>query len=192
MCQEGYVLYSDFRFHKETTHEPKKPCKHCHQSFSSTRSLRVHLETHKVGKKNKRRIQACPICKESTNNLKRHYTQCHTDAREFTCEFCGKSFKEKPSLDFHIMVHKGIRPHICEVCGHGCLTKQHLVVHSRKHTGEKPYECEICNKGFTRRGGLVNHFRIHSGEKPFACKHCGQAFTRKRYLKAHCEFKHKD
>lgn len=184
-CQLGFVILSDYKFHRETEHEPPKPCRVCHKLFPSSRQLKQHKLEHHRSTKASRTMKPCPLCNESVGNLKRHHEHCHTDTKQYTCEICGKSFKQKPTLKLHLMVHQDDRRHMCEYCGHVFLTNNHLVVHTRTHTGDKPYQCEVCQDRFGTRGSLVNHFRIHSGEKPFVCEHCGDSFARKKYLMSH-------
>ena len=53
----------------------------------------------------------------------------HTDAVQFSCEFCEKAF----------------------------ISNSKLIAHRRIHTGERPFLCEICQKSFYSCSELLKH-----------------------------------
>ena len=77
--------------------------------------------------------------------------------KRFQCEHCGKSYKQKSSLN----------------------------THRRIHTGEMPFKCEDCGKRFKQQVNLTYHKRIHSNEQPFECEDCGKRFRFAKYLSNH-------
>ncbi|XP_066254722.1 zinc finger protein 658B-like isoform X33 [Euwallacea similis] len=182
LCSEGFVLAADFRFHKESIHQPKKSCRFCQKLFPSSRDLKIHMSKHlKSG-----HTQQCPVCNEFCWNLKMHMRMNHSEEdKTWTCEICEKEFKIKHSYNLHMKIHYDMKNFTCEICGKRFLTRHHLKVHTRTHTGEKPHECEVCGVRFAYRGTLIEHFTIHSGEKPFRCEHCGKNFSRRKYLVSH-------
>jgi len=79
----------------------------------------------------------CTQCFKTFNrpaDLRRHVNSIHTDApRNFVCEICGDSFKQKWHLNSHL---QGI------------------------HSGKKPYECPTCQFPFARKSDMSKHVRV--------------------------------
>ena len=78
------------------------------------------------------------------------------------CETCGKVLK-KMSMFQHRQLHRGIKNHECEFCGKKFTQKTTLNVHRRIHTGEKPYNCIYCGKAFSSNSGVFQHSKICTG-----------------------------
>uniref|UniRef100_A0A3B3YHE4 C2H2-type domain-containing protein n=1 Tax=Poecilia mexicana TaxID=48701 RepID=A0A3B3YHE4_9TELE len=101
----------------------------------------------------------------------------------FDCDFCGKSFSLKSSLNNHVKIHTGEKS--CDFCGKTFNSSSDLKKHMRVHTGEKPFCCEDCGKRFSLSASLNRHRRVHTEEKPFGCDVCGKRFTVSSYLEKH-------
>jgi uncharacterized Zn-finger protein len=86
--------------------------------------------------------------------------------RKFTCEECGKLYKQKSHLKVHRRTHQGVRPFCCklESCGKTFVTNSALRAHERVHSGERPYLCvfEGCGRMFSTNSNLRRHERTHS------------------------------
>ena len=78
------------------------------------------------------------------------------------CETCGKVLK-KMSMFQHRQVHLGIKKHECDYCGKKFTQKATLNVHRRIHTGEKPYSCLYCGKAFSSNSGVLQHSQKCTG-----------------------------
>uniref|UniRef100_A0A3Q4IC28 C2H2-type domain-containing protein n=1 Tax=Neolamprologus brichardi TaxID=32507 RepID=A0A3Q4IC28_NEOBR len=114
-------------------------------------------------------------------------TSLQTEAKQYKCEICAKSFGLKEQLEIHCKehIHSNERPHICLVCKKAFIYKGSLKAHMRMHTGEKPYSCSQCGRSFKHKCHLNDHVRSHSGIKQFVCSICGRACARQTQLKAH-------
>ncbi|XP_052283920.1 zinc finger protein with KRAB and SCAN domains 1-like [Dreissena polymorpha] len=74
------------------------------------------------------------------------------------CNICGKVLKGT-SMFTHKQAHLGIRNYSCNYCGKSFTQKGPLITHERVHTGEKPYTCGACGKCFSAHSGLYQHKR---------------------------------
>ncbi|XP_015257321.1 PREDICTED: gastrula zinc finger protein XlCGF57.1-like [Cyprinodon variegatus] len=136
-----------------------------------------------VGKRN----FSCDECGKKFRDqfsLKSHI-RVHTGEQPFVCDVCGKRFKHQHDVKKHMKVHSEEQPFVCEVCGKRFKHQHNLKTHMRIHTGEKPYICNICGKAARHQNNLRTHMIVHGGEQPFSCDICGKKFNRQTNLKAH-------
>ncbi|GBM97411.1 hypothetical protein AVEN_260344-1 [Araneus ventricosus] len=70
-------------------------------------------------------------------------------------------------LKNHMIIHKGVKEYKCDVCEKSFRQKGHLQKHVFTHTGDKPHECIICGKKFSqiKTAGWVNPNRFKIGIK---------------------------
>ncbi|GJQ79047.1 hypothetical protein Trydic_g206 [Trypoxylus dichotomus] len=154
-----YLVYHQINYHTVSTVDPKSQnkCAICDKTFIRKRILKAHMKTHEQDK----------------------------SVRSHLCEWCGKSFRDKTSLNGHIMSHTGNKPHKCSYCEKSFARKGFLVLHERIHSGEKPYTCDQCGKSFNQPTALKRHIRCHTGERPYVCEACGATFTSRTILNKH-------
>lgn len=192
-CKKGYndvVMYKEH----ENSHvfKQKISCVVCQKEFGYTRYLVAHQKQfHTVFTADPKMQNQCEICKKgfiAKRALDKHVAGAHKktiDRYVHLCEWCGKSFKDKHSLNAHTTYHTGNKPHKCSYCDKTFAKKGSLVMHERIHNGEKPYVCHHCGKAFNQPTALKRHIRSHTGEKPYACGKCGVSFTSKMSLNKH-------
>ena len=107
----------------------------------------------------------CKVACNSKTHLIYHEDMMHNQGKKMICRFCEREFPRKASGFFleHLRKHTGERPEICSHCGKSFKQKKSLQNHERLHTGEKPYKCESCFAAFTQRSGLVSHQKSRNG-----------------------------
>lgn len=76
--------------------------------------------------------------------MQSHKRATHYNDKRYKCDDCGKGFKRRRLLDYHIKAaHTGERPYKCDICTATFVYPEHFKKHMRIHTGEKPYLCEV-------------------------------------------------
>ncbi|XP_026791069.3 gastrula zinc finger protein XlCGF26.1 [Pangasianodon hypophthalmus] len=108
---------------------------------------------------------SCTYCDQTFTELPQLASHVQTHMALFTCEICGKSFKQKGTLKTHMIVHQKERPFGCGYCKKRFKLKSHLKEHERIHTGEKPFSCPVCRMCFTRSNPMKIHLRNHHREQ---------------------------
>ncbi|XP_070546148.1 zinc finger protein 320-like isoform X1 [Ptychodera flava] len=126
------------------------------------------------------------------------------DDKPYTCEKCGKGYKQQQGLSLHMSLGVCVRQK-CKYCGLEFLLKdwqKHMVdSHAEeipvfpcnycdrtfincatrsnhilsKHSNDV-FECDVCKRVFSYRSALTKHKRIHS-ERKFDCRYCDMKFT---------------
>lgn len=187
----------------------------------------------------------CTICKrtfEDVSTLKRHRVTCcrvlsaaaadrkssKTEERkkraaaQYACDQCGRVFKQRTTLNSHVLTHSGERPlecrvagcdkrftqhstrlfherthsdemaHMCHVCGRRFKHPVGVYLHMSVHTGRRPHCCSSCPMTFRRSCDLRRHSLVHSEERPFSCTHCQKCFRAKKTLDRHVLSLHSD
>ena len=206
------------------------PC--CPNKFSSIFDLRMHLSID-----NHKNFKAQLFALSLMNSIKRDIhgskqSQKQSDSKEntiisqdqkfdinlhqkrFVCNECGKQFKHKKTLIYHIKrknsiydyscskcdfkaikicdlkihqvkTHTKLFPYICSKCGEGFLSQCYLKDHTAQHSGEKRFECNFCEKKFQSKSNYKRHSRIHFNIKPYECTMCSKKFYRHSSLCVH-------
>ncbi|XP_032378877.1 zinc finger protein 569 [Etheostoma spectabile] len=172
-------------------HSDPQLCTHnSHETESKSQKGGKHGgsgSTSKAEPKPKRRRRKSSSHNNNVNNPNLSKIQHMTEKgkKSFTCETCGKDYKQRYSFLTHMRIHTGEKPYSCKTCGKDFRHHGNLMTHMRTHTGERPYSCETCGKMFKFHGDLTVHMRVHTGEKPYPCKNCGRAFRNNRELTIH-------
>lgn len=146
------------------------------------------LEDKKSRKKAKRcTMFSCPICAKSFKqkmSINRHMLS-HTGVKPYKCSYCSKGFIQNGDLKRHITIHTGEKNFECHLCLKQINTQKNLRYHMASHYLERPYMCRYCGKNFNIRRLLLVHESSHNAKKPWKCGKCGQKFALKSYLQGH-------
>ncbi|XP_059475296.1 GDNF-inducible zinc finger protein 1-like isoform X1 [Neocloeon triangulifer] len=161
-------------------------CGQCCEEYRSLERMICHLANCKPGP------YSCEICKNSFDNkrlLNYHKKKTHRDTLSFFCDQCNARYKNRPSLQKHLVKkHEKIVDNFeCDECPETFDKKILLTQHKeRLHNLIKNYLCQVCGEGLSNPQSLKIHVARHvNKEKKFCCEHCDARFTRKDKLVFH-------
>ena len=140
-------------------------CQLCHQSFSSTRSLRRHMLTH-TGDTG----FSCGRCGKilaSKVTLDMHLEGCGRAKRHF-CMECNRGYASKQALVAHMKAKHGPEPApadlVCPTCGRAFKIVKTMREHLAVHRGPYPCLVEGCSDGpFSLPKRLNHHMAVKHG-----------------------------
>ena len=129
------------------------------------------------------KCQMCNYTCTSVTALTNHHKNDHGVLK---CEYCGKAFSSKPSLDKHMYVHTNTMAYVCEECGHGFPFKSRMLQHKITHSTESRYQCKHrnCDKSFKNKGDLTHHEGSHD-DNWYYCAQCPYKNKDKRNRDSH-------
>uniref|UniRef100_A0A3P9DT56 C2H2-type domain-containing protein n=1 Tax=Maylandia zebra TaxID=106582 RepID=A0A3P9DT56_9CICH len=164
--------------------------------FESVETLKGHLtndpkyhnSNNQMSLQTEAKQYKCETCAKSFGLKEQLEIHCkeHAGLQKYHCNICGKALSHLRSMRRHKLTHTVERPHSCEVCGKHFRCPHVLNSHKKIHTvRERPYLCHICCKSFMSNSVLSTHMKIHSNERPHICLVCKKAFIYKGSLKAH-------
>ncbi|XP_019562281.3 zinc finger protein 37 [Aedes albopictus] len=197
LCKHDFVsrqsLYAHFKEQHSERGRPHK-CHLCEATFKRKSHLTDHVSSH-TGEVS----YACEDCGtkySKAKSLSRHRRACHmerpsntkpanrqplsTDG-QYKCNYCPKTFKHRPSLNFHIKTHNEVLPFVCILCDTRFATKKGMLVHRGKYhptpmdafkpitpsslEPKKSLQCSFCDRSFDQRNYLTQHLKfMHPNE----------------------------
>jgi len=116
-------------------------------------------------------IAVCDLCgwvrKKSNRKrtLKEHMMLKHSSERPFKCRHCSQTFKVKPNLQRHEILHDDVRKFLCQYCARSFQQKASLVCHISRHHADmmdsdanrRQFSCRFCGEKFD----ITSHVRQH-------------------------------
>ncbi|XP_060075148.1 uncharacterized protein LOC132554841 [Ylistrum balloti] len=161
-------------------------CSVCDKEFDTKRLLTKHKYYHKD------RTTACPVCEKcftGKGEMLYHLKHVHSDARNYVCQICQKSYKTNSSLREHRKQHHEGREswrHHCDYCSKIFNKRSQLIYHMKVHTGDKPFPCDHCGLTFSQKGNLYKHLQtVHIRKVEYRCELCGKGFYLKENYRLH-------
>lgn len=141
----------------------KCPYLGCTAVYGGPDGLKKHIrEHHEEAKERPCPHPGCNKVFMIDRYLQRHIKLIHTEERNYICDECGQTFKQRKHLSVHQMRHSGAKPLQCEVCGFQCRQRASLKYHMTKHKAEAELEfaCMICEKRFEKAHNLNVHMSM--------------------------------
>uniref|UniRef100_A0A182PYL4 C2H2-type domain-containing protein n=1 Tax=Anopheles epiroticus TaxID=199890 RepID=A0A182PYL4_9DIPT len=158
-------------------------CNICFQRFLTKFLLKHHQE--RPYRKRSHICGSCGLAYFTSSALKRHETVCTVVDKNYTCEECGKQFRQIITLKNHRKLHQAQKTFACSVCSKTFKQKFEITIHMVTHTGEQPFPCDQCPARFKRKQALKNHQHRHLNPRPFKCETCDEWFSNPTARKFH-------
>lgn len=159
-------------------------CEICGKILGKFSSYKYHMDLHSDVAK-----YECLECHEKfkTKNAYTGHMATHTGL--FSCDICGKSYRQAASLKSHKLSHdpSTAKPFFCSMCEKDFTQKSGLKKHLLTHTDSKMFKCmEVnCGKEFRYSSNYYVHLKSHRGEKDYECNECKKKFSSKEQVKRH-------
>ena len=123
------------------------------------------------------------------NYLNRHIKEIHPSTKDYKCNECESTFKNKTSLRQHVnTVHgKNEKNFKCNHCAYEFHRRPELEKHlNAKHFAIARYKCDFCERAFAHNGSLYSH-RVtkHLNKTLFKCELCDKSYTSNGSLTRH-------
>ncbi|XP_059607698.1 zinc finger protein 62 homolog [Phlebotomus argentipes] len=112
--------------------------------------------------------------------------------KKHICAICGKAFRHRRDIRYHITIHSKERKHKCRQCRKTFTDERRLLTHLKIHADGQLHECKLCSKTFPNVQYLRIHLKRHLGIRRHECRHCGKTFLETRSLKFHIVRFHED
>lgn len=211
-CEFCTKMFSrkDHATRHQLTHTSEKSfnCDFCDKSYTRKDKLLRHMLVHPEARpylKHARRngavgdlklqlpIFTCEFCGKKFKDkytFEKHITVIHNQELSFPCHWCEEKFSSRELLKKHGETHRNGMTYRCFECDKVLLSSKSYRRHIDSHKTESPYKCETCSKSFKRKDKLKTHSLIHLDIRPYSCDLCHVAFKRKDKYFQHCKQLH--
>ena len=131
----------------------------------------------------------CTICVITFKTFEecRDHRKTHKEGNLWKCreEDCGKTFKQRKQIVFHMQRHRGQFNHTCNICNKKFVTNTSYDIHMKVHNGEFNFRCVDCQKPFVTESSFDRHMTNVHGKSKLCCKVCGKIFNTGAKLEKH-------
>jgi len=155
----------------------------------------IRLEENKKSEDDIRAV--CDLCgwmwKKSNRrqSLKQHMMLKHSSERPFKCRHCSQTFKVKPNLERHEILHDDVRKFLCQYCARSFQQKASLVCHISRHHADvmdsdansRQFSCQFCGEKFDIISRVRDH--VQKVHRSAFYRQCDKVFYRSAELRKH-------
>lgn len=101
----------------------------------------------------------CSKVSQSKEENLAHEEEEHAEIASYKCRQCSERFSSKAHARLHFVnAHTNeVKNFACDTCSKTFKNRYQLVLHTRSHTGEKPFTCSVCKRGFSMSSNLQKH-----------------------------------
>ena len=154
-------------------------------------------KANKVNKANKdnkqKKLIKCDFCGKFYHNRKslNKHKIAHTNPDLLQCHICRKSFSSIWAKKRHIEEHVKSTVSIkCKICEIPCRTKYQLKEHMQSSHTNNIFVCVYCDDIFLKQCNLNRHKKKHTNTNKFKCDKCVKGYHFSSLLKFHMEQVH--
>ena len=119
ICSKTFPTAKQCTEHRKSVHNTAKfECPKCNKKFVKEKNMQVHVEKHKLPKKNRNENSySCYQCssdqKYSISSLRRHLKSKHSAVYKCKEDGCEKSFLYEKQFNAHMRNHQNRKCHLC-------------------------------------------------------------------------------
>ncbi|XP_064652574.1 PR domain zinc finger protein 15-like [Lineus longissimus] len=189
-CGKSYVSVGNLNKHMKRHGEKQFQCPTCARRFH----LKATLKTHMQFVHTKIKGAQCPHCGKmlkSKNTVLAHIKYFHHDnVMIYTCETCGKTFRQKGNLLKHQLVHTEGRTLQCPYCDRMFKYPEQLGKHKLEHEHGRRYACQDCEKTFVKEYDLRHHIEVFHSGIMYTCEFCNTDCRHTHTMRRHIRRRH--
>ena len=129
-CGVSYKFKANLDEHKAKHSSTYFACDKCDKKFQSKSGLYVHRRDQHTSIVRSVKCDVCSFVSKGMRNLKKH-KETHNKASysRYPCLYCYKTFRNRNSLNVHVLTHNGVRPFSCNLCKKTFKRSHHLYSH---------------------------------------------------------------
>lgn len=161
----GFSTYVPIRMenHKRNVHKEKVHCGYCDEVFIHYKQLSKHVEKSHESyyKEFNEKLKADIADRTEKRNLQRKI-EASRKPETFICADCGKEFKSKAYLKYHIdAFHNSALKYFCKRCDFKTTSKWKNRYHELKFHNKESFLCNLCNYVTV----IKVHLKVHMEHK---------------------------
>jgi len=185
ICGRAYKFHCQLKEHMRV-HSDERPftCDNCGHRFKARATVKAHMYTH-LSIPHQCTCEVCGKTFRMRHHLEQHLKICKSErVKNFCCNICDFKTHSRASLRNHLLTHSDARNFSCEECGASFKSKNGLTSHKKFHKGRK-FPCTVCGTELRSKGSLGRHIKQHQDLREHVCNVCGFAFVQLENLRVH-------